>query len=85
MGSFTVDQQYDALSRRELEALSLLADGRKNSEIAEAMSISIPTVRNHIQHLLQKFKVHSRLEAVVVARQLKLIWIFESPATASLR
>jgi DNA-binding CsgD family transcriptional regulator len=63
----------DALSRRELEALVLLANGMNNHEIATAMSISIPTVRNHIQHLLHKLKVHSRLEAVVVARQLKLI------------
>lgn len=69
----TTDKQYDALSRRELEALVLLANGMNSHEIATAMSISIPTVRNHIQHMLHKLKVHSRLEAVVVARQLNLI------------
>ena len=69
----TADNHYADLSRRELEALALLADGRNNHEIATAMSISIPTVRNHIQHLLNKLQVHSRLEAVVVARQLHLI------------
>ena len=37
------------------------------------LPISIPTVRNHVQHMLHRLKVHSRLEAVVVARQLNLI------------
>lgn len=69
----TESHWHEALSRREIEALILLAAGRNNHEIAAAMSISIPTVRNHVQHLLHKLNVHSRLEAVVKARQLNLI------------
>jgi len=69
----TADDYLDVLSRREHEALVLLADGKNNHDIATSMSVSIPTVRNHIQHLLHKLKVHSRLEAVVLARRLKLL------------
>ena len=61
------------LSPRELEALELLANGKNNHEISSVMYISIPTVRNHIQHLLHKLDVHSRLEAVLVARQHGLV------------
>ena len=69
----STNNYFDVLSPREFEALKLLAGGKNNQEIASAMSISIPTVRNHIQHLLRKLDVHSRLEAVVVASQHKLM------------
>jgi DNA-binding NarL/FixJ family response regulator len=41
-----------------------MAEGAKNTEIAESLFISVPTVRNHIQHVLRKLDVHSKLEAV---------------------
>lgn len=69
----SVNNQHGELTRRELEVLVHLADGKNNSELASVMCISTPTVRNHIQHLLHKLNVHSRLEAVVLARQLGLI------------
>lgn len=61
------------LTARETEVLSLLAQGQATSRIAASLSISITTVRNHIEHLLQKLGCHSRLEAVVAARKQGLI------------
>jgi PAS domain S-box-containing protein len=55
------------LTQRELEVLSLLAHGLKTGAIAQSLSISPSTVRNHIRNILQKLNVHSRLEAVVYA------------------
>jgi DNA-binding NarL/FixJ family response regulator len=57
---------YD-LTARELEVLDLLADGTPNQELAARMGISRNTVRNHVQNLLTKLGVHSRLEAVALA------------------
>jgi DNA-binding NarL/FixJ family response regulator len=57
---------YD-LTARELEVLDLLADGTPNHELATRMGISRNTVRNHVQNLLTKLGVHSRLEAVALA------------------
>jgi len=55
------------LTRREAEVLHMLACGLGNKEIADAMSVSATTVRNHIEHVLSKLGVHSKLEAVVYA------------------
>lgn len=61
------------LTPRETEVLQALAEGRATREIATLLSISIPTVRNHIEHLLHKLNCHSRLEAVAAARRLNLL------------
>jgi len=55
------------LTDRELEVLSLLAQGLSTDKIARSLSISPSTTRNHIRNILQKLQVHSRLEAVVQA------------------
>ncbi len=55
------------LTEREREILSLLAEGMDTREIAERLTLSRATVRNHVQHILNKLEVHSRLEAVALA------------------
>jgi len=55
------------LTDREREILGGLADGYGTCEIADRLSICPVTARNHIQHVLQKLGVHSRLEAVALA------------------
>jgi DNA-binding NarL/FixJ family response regulator len=55
------------LSARELEVLSLLADGRANAEIGEELFISLSTVRNHISSILMKLHVDNRVQAAVRA------------------
>jgi DNA-binding CsgD family transcriptional regulator len=56
------------LTQRERDVLRLLAAGRDTAEMAVRMGISATTVRNHIQHLLEKLGAHTRLQAVSVAR-----------------
>jgi DNA-binding NarL/FixJ family response regulator len=55
------------LSNRELEVLGLMAEGKANHEIAEALVISASTVRNHISNILLKLQVNNRVEAAVRA------------------
>lgn len=54
------------LTRREREVLQLLADGADTKEIADRLTLSSTTVRNHVQNILDKLGVHSRLEAAVL-------------------
>lgn len=55
------------LTRREREVLTLLARGMSTADISVTLSLSRSTVRNHIQGILTKLHVHSRLEAVTYA------------------
>jgi DNA-binding NarL/FixJ family response regulator len=55
------------LSNRELQVLSLLAEGRANQEIADLLVISQSTVRNHISSILLKLQVENRVQAAVRA------------------
>ncbi|MEA3320515.1 MAG: response regulator transcription factor [Bacillota bacterium] len=55
------------LTRRECEVLQLLADGKSNKAIGEALFISEKTVKNHVSNILQKMNVNDRTQAVVVA------------------
>jgi len=55
------------LSWRELEVLALLVEGKENVEIAQALSISPQTVKNHISSILAKLKVPNRTLAAVEA------------------
>jgi DNA-binding CsgD family transcriptional regulator len=61
------------LSGRETEVLRMLSEGISTQEIAETLFISLSTTRNHIQHILQKLEVHSKLEAVAAALRTHLI------------
>jgi DNA-binding CsgD family transcriptional regulator len=54
------------LSPREIEVLSAVARGLKNREIAAELQICLATVRNHVQSLIQKLQVRSKLEAVAL-------------------
>ena len=63
----TEDDSTGRLTKRELEVLRLLAAGLSNRQIADTFGVSPTTVRNHVEHLLGKLGVHSKLEAVVYA------------------
>jgi two-component system nitrate/nitrite response regulator NarL len=64
------------LTNRERHILALLAEGRSGQEIARRLSISPNTVRTHVQSILTKLQVHSRLEAVAFAVRHEIV---ESP------
>ena len=60
------DAALERLTRREREVLQLLAEGADTKEIADRLTLSSTTVRNHVQNVLEKLGVHSRLEAAVL-------------------
>ena len=55
------------LSAREWEVLELVAAGRSNAEIAEALFISPKTASVHVTHILDKLGVNNRVEAATIA------------------
>jgi PAS domain S-box-containing protein len=61
------------LTRRELDILRLLAAGASTRAMAERLHVSPATVRNHVQHILEKLGVHSRLEAAAYATRRGLV------------
>ena len=67
MPAATGQSLADELTDREREVLALLAQGFNTNDIAQSLSISSSTVRNHVQNILNKLQVHSRLEAVAYA------------------
>jgi DNA-binding NarL/FixJ family response regulator len=68
-----------SLSGRERQVLGLLARGYSNRRIAEACYLSLNTVRTHVQNVLVKLGVHSKLEAAALAVRQGLVQI-EDPA-----
>jgi DNA-binding NarL/FixJ family response regulator len=71
MRAVTLDQGAEKiraeLSERELDVLRLIANGKDNSEIAEALHISPKTVKNHISNILMKLQIENRIQAAVYA------------------
>lgn len=58
-----------SLSGREIEVLGLVAAGRSNTEVADALFISETTVKSHLAHIFSKLDVTSRTAAVSAARR----------------
>jgi DNA-binding NarL/FixJ family response regulator len=61
---------YADLTQREIEVLRLLGQDLSNQEIAEALTIELGTVKNHVHNLLRKLDVCSRKHAAQLARQM---------------
>lgn len=66
-----VRRDYDGvgsdLTERELEVLRIASSGHSNKEIAAELYLSVNTVRNHMQRVLNKLGAHSKLEATAIA------------------
>jgi DNA-binding NarL/FixJ family response regulator len=61
------------LTPRELEVLRHVAAGATNREVASRLGISENTVKNHVRNILEKLRLHSRMEAVLYAMREKLL------------
>lgn len=68
-----VESQLEKLTPREKEVLRLMAEGAASRDIASRLGISYTTVRTHIRSLGSKLGVHSKLEAIIKARELALV------------
>ena len=55
----------DALTKREVEVLRLMAGGYSNREIGDALGASEGTIKNHISNILSKLGVRDRIRAVL--------------------
>ena len=63
------------LTRRELDVLKLIAQGLYNKEIADELSISEKTVKNHVSRLFKKINVSDRTQAAVYAIKNNIVTI----------
>lgn len=58
------------LSAREMQVVELIDGGLSNKEIAQQLRIGLPTVKNHVHHILEKLQVARRSEAAASLRKL---------------
>ncbi|ALA53731.1 response regulator transcription factor [Shouchella clausii] len=63
---------HQALTKRELEILKLMSEGKTNQQISEELYITIKTVKTHVSHILAKLEVEDRTQAVIYALKEKL-------------
>ncbi len=61
------------ISKRELEVLTLMAEGLSNQEIAERLFVSLNTIKTHSAKLFEKLEVKRRTQAIETAKKLLLL------------
>jgi DNA-binding NarL/FixJ family response regulator len=66
-------RQIEPLTPRELEVLKALTEGLSTPEICERLFIAPNTLRTHVQNIMGKLRVHSKLEAVAFAIRNRLV------------
>lgn len=66
-------ERLPTVTKREREILRLLADGMRNEQVAQKLSISPLTVRSHVKNAMQKLEADTRTEAVAKALRESLI------------
>jgi DNA-binding NarL/FixJ family response regulator len=70
------------LTERERQVAALIERGLSNKEIAVALGIEVPTVKNHVHHILEKLRVRRRAEAAALVRGRRR-WSRPSPSRPS--
>jgi DNA-binding NarL/FixJ family response regulator len=63
------DTVPSSLSRREIEVLKLVGEGKNNTEIAQALYLSEGTVKNHVTQILNKLEMRDRIAAALWAQR----------------
>lgn len=72
-GATAPADDFEPLSPRELEVLTLVAHGLSNQDIAERLVLSLPTVKTHVARILGKLAAKNRTEAVATARRRRFL------------
>jgi NarL family two-component system response regulator LiaR len=73
---FVIDQnelQLRKISKRELQVLKLMAEGKSNQEIADTLFVSLATVKTHAANLFEKLEAKRRTQAIENAKRLQLL------------
>jgi DNA-binding NarL/FixJ family response regulator len=65
--------ELEALTARELEVLTLIAEGLSSELVAQRLGLSVATIKTHLRNVSAKLRAHSRLEAVAIALRRGLI------------
>lgn len=68
-----MDKLPETLTKRELDVLRLMSSGLTNKEIADSISLSEGTVKNHCVNIFGKLQVKNRVQAITAANERKLI------------
>jgi len=63
------EEQWKKLTRRELEIARLVAETKRNAEIAQELHLSERTVENHVQNIFRKLEIRSRGKLELIAHQ----------------
>lgn len=69
--------RFEQLTKREREVLQLIAEGHKNNDIAEILTVSVKTVEKHRTNLMRKLGVRDVVSLVCIAIKYRLIFIDE--------
>jgi DNA-binding NarL/FixJ family response regulator len=69
----SVTAPVEALTARELEVLRLVAQGQTNRDIGRQLTVSVSTVKTHLEHIIAKLDVSDRTQAAVRAAELGLL------------
>lgn len=75
--------EYDSLTAREKQVLKLVAEGRRNREIAQYLFISVKTVEKHRSNLMHKLKLHNTAALTSLAMEKGLLVSGKSAAPAA--
>jgi DNA-binding CsgD family transcriptional regulator len=68
------DQRGALLTARETRILQLIAEGMSDAAVAKELSISPKTVNYHVENIKRQFAVPTRIQAVVKAMRMKVIF-----------
>lgn len=67
-----ISTKLTQLTPQQLRVLTMLTEGKLNKQIAYALNVTEATVKAHVSAILRKLNIHSRTQAVIIARELEI-------------